>query len=478
MLSIAGMAAADTVNALVEVVDSDKQRTIDEGTMTTVEYQLNATNDDSNPGSECNASSTTPVTITVVANPASGLTITGNPMSFTGCGSSNRESVDITGDDAGTYSMSADASGGSPSVFNTSGSNWTLYVNPVGPADGDDDGVPDDEDNCPNVANADQADADGDGLGNACDSNSYAPQVATAAANANGNEGDTLSTNGSFTDQDGNSTLTISHTGAGSITDNGDGTWSWSLPTTDNGSGSVTVQASDGEHAAGTDTFDWSAANVAPSVNASFASPVSCGENNATLTVNFSDPGTADTHVASIDWDGDGTADETVDPATSGVSRSHTYGAGNHNAKVSVTDDDGDSGQDNTNPVTVNFNTSGILQPVNWTQAQNDPSIFKYGSTIPVKVRFTDCDGSVASNLSVKVEIKKIAGTTPPTGENEAITNTNSPDSGGYMRWDGTQYIYNLNTKSLSDSSATYQITLTVDSTTQKVTTNFGTKPK
>lgn len=35
--------------------------------------------------------------------------------------------------------------------------------------DDDDDGVPDDTDNCEKVANADQADADGDGLGTACD---------------------------------------------------------------------------------------------------------------------------------------------------------------------------------------------------------------------------------------------------------------------------------------------------------------------
>ncbi len=35
--------------------------------------------------------------------------------------------------------------------------------------DGDDDGVPDDEDNCPDVSNPDQEDADNDGMGDACD---------------------------------------------------------------------------------------------------------------------------------------------------------------------------------------------------------------------------------------------------------------------------------------------------------------------
>ena len=44
-------------------------------------------------------------------------------------------------------------------------------VDPSTDDDGDDDGVPDDEDNCPDVFNPDQRDADQDGTGDACDEN-------------------------------------------------------------------------------------------------------------------------------------------------------------------------------------------------------------------------------------------------------------------------------------------------------------------
>jgi hypothetical protein len=154
--------------------------------------------------------------------------------------------------------------------------------------DDDNDTVNDDVDNCQFVANTNQADADGDGLGNACDPNAFAPTVSVAAPDANGSEGDTLQTSGSFADADPLPTLTITkQTGAGTVSQGTGGSWSWSLPTTDNGSGTVVVQAYDGEHTT-TDTFTWSAVNVAPT--ATFGASPSTLDEGGDFTLSLTDP--------------------------------------------------------------------------------------------------------------------------------------------------------------------------------------------
>lgn len=458
---------------------------------------------------------------------------------------------------------------------------YTLSVSaPVTDTDGD--GVADASDNCPTVANADQADADADGTGDACDSNAFAPALVTAGPDADGNEGATLTTAGAFSDADGNGTLAISkQSGAGTVTDNGDGTWSWSLPTTDNGFGTIVVQASDGEHTVVTDSFAWSAANVDPTgtlgnsgpvdegspVTVSFAnqfdpssadtsaglryafdcdngdlsgatyassgtdSSTTCtfpdgpateivkariidkddgyteytttvvvddvkptvtidslsgsggtaciGGNAVTLGFSWTDPaGANDVYAYDVDW-GDGSANTTAASATSPVgSLTHTYAAGGpYTVQVTVNDEDpGTGGTASSSAFSFLYNVSGVLQPVNDTQAKNDPSVFKYGGTIPVKIRVTDCDGLVVPGLAPQIAVKKVSGTTPPTGLDETISSTSGADTGTTMRYSDGLYIYNLATKSLADASATYEIRITGPFAT--VTTQFGTRSK
>jgi hypothetical protein len=54
-------------------------------------------------------------------------------------------------------------------VLQDNDSPIVITVSEAEPADADADGIPDDEDNCPDTPNGDQADADGDDIGDACD---------------------------------------------------------------------------------------------------------------------------------------------------------------------------------------------------------------------------------------------------------------------------------------------------------------------
>ncbi len=211
--------------------------------------------------------------------------------------------------------------------------------------------------------------------------------------------------------------------------------------------------------------------NVAPTVNATFASnSLVCGANNATLNVSFTDPGLADTHTAAINW-GDG-ATQNVSPATSPFSLQHTYAAaGVYNATVNVTDDDGGVGA-SVAFAAVKFNTSGFLQPIN----PDGTSVFKYNSTIPVKIKFTDCNGASPANLAPTIKLTMISGSTPGLQINEPVS-TSAADTTGVMRFSSSQYMYNLATKPLPDSSATYLITVTIPFNGQTATVQFGLRP-
>ena len=105
-------------------------------------------------------------------------------------------------------------------------------------------------------------------------------------------------------------------------------------------------------------------------------------------------------------------------------------------------------------------------------------SIFKSRSTIPVKIKVADCDGSFPSTLAPQISVQKLNGA-DPSGAEEA-SSTSAADTGTTMRFTGSpdyQYIYNLATKPLSDSSATYQIKITITQTGQVIYATFGLKP-
>lgn len=416
----------------------------------------------------CDATAGSPATVVLSASPSVGLNISPSTLTFTSC--DTEQNVTYTGQNntAAQVTHAVTAEGTIPLASSNPNKNLTeqdarltviVAAGTVAPPDGDGDGVPDATDNCPTAANADQANADGDALGDACDSNSYAPAVGTRAGNADGNEGSpgNPSTSGSFTDQDGNHTLDLS-LGAGdpgTLTPDGSGGFTWSHTTTDDDAGgTVTVTASDGEHTSASQSFTWSASNVDPVLGTVTSSAT--GPCSVSLSAPFSDQGSADTHESSIDW-GDGSANTDADPATTPVSGSHTYAAnGTYTASVTVTDDDGGS---DTESAATGFETkntaSAIRQPINTTGAR---SVFKVGSTIPVKITVTGCDGAAVTDLSPTVTLYKLDGV-PNPGDLEVATSTVATN-GLAMRWSDTQYIYNLSTK----LSQQYGTTLTAGS--------------
>jgi hypothetical protein len=99
--------------------------------------------------------------------------------------------------------------------------------------------------------------------------------------------------------------------------------------------------------------------------------------------------------------------------------------------------------------------------------------VFKYGRTIPVKVRFAACDGSTPSDLAPTISLTVVSGTTPGLVVSEPAS-TSAADTPGVMRYSDGEYLYNLATQSLPDPSATYRITVTMPLTGQTVTALFG----
>jgi hypothetical protein len=255
---------------------------------------------------------------------------------------------------------------------------------------------------------------------------------------------------------------------------------STSCATNDNGTRSVGAKIRDKDGGVTEYTDSVTVNNVAPVVGAlSVTDPkngVAClGGNAISLGFSFNDAGSADTHGYSIAW-GDGSANTVVNSATSPVANvGHTYSSpGTYTITVTVTDDDSGSGS-NTKVQSFRYNLgTTLLSPVN----ADSTSIFKLGSTIPLKINITDCNGTGVSGLSPTIKMLMISSNAATTGEIEAIS-TQPNDTNGLMRDLGNgQYIYNLASGSLPDSSAKYKANITSNGYTVTSQNYFSLKAK
>ena len=106
------------------------------------------------------------------------------------------------------------------------------------------------------------------------------------------------------------------------------------------------------------------------------------------------------------------------------------------------------------------YEYSGLLQPIN----SDGSSIFKLKSTVPVKFQLKDDLGNFVSNAEAKIYLAKIGSAILGT-ELETIS-TSASTEGNVFRCSQNQYIFNLNTKSLS--VGTWQIRIDLDDGTSK----------
>ncbi len=223
----------------------------------------------------------------------------------------------------------------------------------------------------------------------------------------------------------------------------------------------VSASVSDDDGASGSDSKTVSIANVAPvlsNLQIMGASQTACltGGNNVSISFDVTDPG-ADGFTRSVNW-GDGNTDALL---------SHNYAsAGSYLIEVGGTD-----GEDNaatlaaSNRVSLTYSMStSLLAPVNL----NGTSIFKYGSTIPMKIKIVDCANNPVSGLNPSIQIVKLSADAPSGEINEPTNSTSGADTTGFMRYDSTngQYIYNLATKFLTDPQATYRAVIGEGSST------------
>lgn len=128
-----------------------------------------------------------------------------------------------------------------------------------------------------------------------------------------------------------------------------------------------------------------------------------------------------------------------------------TFALGTTIVSCTATDQAGNTSNAQTFAVNVTAPWSGVLAPLN----ANGTSVYKIGSTIPVKFQLTGSAAGV-SNLVAKIYYAKVSNNLPGT-EVEA-TSTSGADTGNQFRYDssGNQYIFNLSTKGFTEG--TYQL--------------------
>jgi hypothetical protein len=163
------------------------------------------------------------------------------------------------------------------------------------------------------------------------------------------------------------------------------------------------------------------------------------GQATVSLTATSSDP---ENDALTIKWF------EGATQIGTGATLSATLSAGSHTLTVTATDPYGATASD-TVVVSVQYSGDFFNQPIN----NDGSSIFKQGSTVPVK--FTLTGASANANIVAHIYIAKV--TNNIIGTEVEPVSTVQADSGNLFRsGGGGQWIFNMSTKNLT--AGTYQI--------------------
>jgi hypothetical protein len=165
----------------------------------------------------------------------------------------------------------------------------------------------------------------------------------------------------------------------------------------------VSVYANDGDPVdnIGSDRSRLRVQNVEPSIGGftiGGSDVVACAQNQVSVSITVADPASEsdDPITGTINW-GDG---NTSPISGRTITQTHTYGAGTYNLTVTVTTTATEGPIARAGRATCRYTASGFLHPINLSGQRSG---FKIGSTIPVKLRITDCAGAPVSTPGTKV---------------------------------------------------------------------------